>query len=84
MKLNKDIALAARRNGESSVLYRVAAQKHANAFWIYACIGVGVWWWVEQWWWLIPAFLAVFVAFQSISATAVARRLEDYEADTGE
>lgn len=70
------MALQAILDGHTSAEFRAAAQRHANAFWFFAAIS-GVVWYFSNWLWaLIPFALGAFVAFQSVSATAVANRIE--------
>jgi membrane protein YdbS with pleckstrin-like domain len=79
VSFHDQVALKARLDGNTSVQFRTAAQKHANATWVYLIIAGVVWYFTSWQWALIPGALAVYVAIQSISATAVAIRLEKYE-----
>jgi Flp pilus assembly protein TadB len=79
MPLHDQMALNARLDGQTSGQYRHAAQRHANAMWIYIIIAGVVWYFASWIWALIPFALAAFVATQSVSATLIARRLEKYE-----
>ena len=79
MGFHEQIALRARLDGETAALYRHVADQHAKAFWIYLILAAIVWYFTAWYWALIPAALAVFVTIQSISATAVAIRLDKYE-----
>lgn len=79
MSFHDRIALKARLDGNTSVQFRVGAQRHANATWIYLIIAGLVWHFTSWLWALIPFAFAAYVALQSISATAVAIRLEKYE-----
>ncbi len=83
MLFHDQVALKARLDGNTSAQFRAAAQRHANATWIYLIIGVALWYFASWLWALIPFAVAVYVAFQSISATAVAMRLEKYERSQG-
>jgi hypothetical protein len=76
MLFHDAIADAARRDGNRPEEFRAAAQRHANAFWFYAAMGGGVWYFLGGGWALIPFGLSAFFAFQSVSATDVARKLE--------
>lgn len=76
MGFHDEMARQALVDGQTSDQYRSAAQKHANAMWIYLLIAGAVWFFTAWYWALIPAALALFVAAQSASATAVAIRLE--------
>jgi hypothetical protein len=79
MGFHDNLAGHALLKGKTSEEFRSAAKKHANATWIYAIIG-GVVWWLTSWVWaLIPFAIAAFVAFQSVSATMIASRLEKFE-----
>lgn len=79
MKFHDQIATKAIRDGETSALYRQAAQKHANATWVYLIISGLVWYFADIWWALIPIAIGVFTAVQSVSSTFVAQRLEKHE-----
>jgi hypothetical protein len=80
MGAHDQMALKARLDGKTSVQFRRAAQKHANAFWVYAIIAGAVWYFTAWYWALIPLALAALVMSQSFSATAIANRMEEYEA----
>lgn len=79
MSFHDSVALRARLDGDTSAQFRAAAQRHANAAWIYLIIGAIVWYFTSWLWALIPLAFAAYVVFQSFSATAVAIRLEKYE-----
>ena len=83
MPFHDQVALKARLDGNTSAQFRAAAQKHANATWVYLIIGAIVWYFASWLWALIPFAFAAYVAFQSVSATAVAIRLEKYENSQG-
>jgi hypothetical protein len=83
MSLHDQIALKARLDGNTSAQFRTAAQKHANATWVYLLIAGAVWYLTSWPWALIPAAFAAYIAMQSISATAIAVRLERYENSQG-
>ena len=51
-----------------------AAQRNANAFWVYAIIAMAVWFYFK-WWAAIPAILAVYNMVKSIAATRSADQL---------
>lgn len=78
MSFHEKIARAAIRDGSTAAEFRTAAQKHANAFWFYAVIGAGVWFFTSWGWALIPFGLAAFVAMQSVSSTLTAKKLEEW------
>lgn len=76
MSLHDKLAQKAIAMGKSSPEFTAAAQKHANATWFYV-IAAGVVWYFFGWGWaLVPIALGVYAAFQSISATMIATRLE--------
>ena len=83
MSFHDQIALKARLDGNTSAHFRAAAQRHANATWVYLIIAAIVWYFTSWLWALIPGTLAVYVAIQSLSATAIAMRLEKYEKSQG-
>ena len=65
--------------GKRSSEFRNAAQKHAKATWIFliAAVVVGYFW---KWQFAtIPALIAIFIAFQSISSKMIAERMERIE-----
>ena len=65
--------------GKKSSEFRNAAQKHAKATWIFliAAVVVGYFW---KWQFAtIPALIAIFIAFQSISSKMIAERMERIE-----
>ena len=77
MSLHDRLARLALRDGNTSAQFRVAAQKHANAFWFYAAAGAAVWYFADWRWSLVPFALALLTAAQSVSSTLTARKLED-------
>lgn len=79
MSIHDQMALNARLDGQTSAQYRGAAQRHANAMWVYIIIAGLVWYFASWIWALIPFALAAFVAIQGVSATLIAQRLEKYE-----
>ena len=79
MSIHDRLAEDALRDGNTAMQFRAAAQKHANAFWLYVAIGAAVWYFAGWGWSLIPLSVAVFRALQSVSSTATARRLEYLE-----
>jgi MFS superfamily sulfate permease-like transporter len=54
--------------------FDAAAQRHANAFWLWL-IGAAVVWYFARWWAAIPAVLAAWAVASSVGATIMARRL---------
>lgn len=79
MGFHDQIALSARLDGHTAAMYRHSAQKHADATWVYLIIAAVVWYFFAWYWALIPAVFAIVTAIQSMSATAVAMKLEKYE-----
>jgi hypothetical protein len=79
MSFHDQIAQKAGLDGNTSAQFRTVAQKHANATWVYLLIAGAVWYFTSWPWALIPVALAIYVAMQSIIATAIAVRLEKYE-----
>ncbi|MEW5792644.1 MAG: hypothetical protein ACOY4L_00655 [Pseudomonadota bacterium] len=81
MSLHDKLAQEAISMGKSTPEFTAAAQKHANATWFYV-IAAGIVWYFFGWVWaLIPIALGVYTAFQSVSATMIATRLESQEKD---
>lgn len=76
MSFHDQIARMAILDGNTSQQFRAAAQKHANATWFFLIVAAVVWYITNWMWALIPLGLTAFKAFQSISATMVAIRLE--------
>lgn len=83
MALHDKLAQKAIAMGKHSSEFSAAAQKHANATWFYLIVAGVVWYFFGWLWALIPAALGVYTAFQSISATMVATRLEKQESNSG-
>lgn len=75
------LAATARRNSRHSGEFHAAAQKYANAFWLWL-ISIGVVWYFFGWAWsLVPGVLLISAVVKSSSATMVATRLERYESE---
>lgn len=70
------LADAAERDRNTPGEFSAAAQKHANAFWMWAIAGVVIWLLFSFVWALIPFALAALAAAQSVSSTRVAKRME--------
>ena len=83
MALHDELARKAAAMGKTAREFSAAAQKHANATWFYLILGAGVWYFFDWVWALIPGALAAYSAFQSVSATLVADRLERKESNAG-
>jgi hypothetical protein len=79
MQFHDKLAQRALSEGRTSLEFHAAAQKHANATWLYLAAGGLVWWLVSWVWALLPFAVAAYVAFQSTSATSIATRLEKFE-----
>lgn len=79
MSFHDSVALKARLDGNTPAQFHQAAQRHANATWTYLIIAAVVWYFANWMWALIPIALAAYVAFQSVSATLVATKLEKLE-----
>ena len=79
MGWHDDLAVRAIATGKTAVEFKNGAQRKANATWIYLIIAAGVWYFIGWLWALIPAALAALSAFQSMSATLIAARLEKTE-----
>lgn len=76
MSVHDRIAETALDDGNTPHQFRAAAKSHAKAFWLFAAIGAGVWFFAGWGWSLMPLGLALLVAVQSISSTLTAKRLE--------
>ncbi|MCP3943442.1 MAG: hypothetical protein GY710_18445 [Desulfobacteraceae bacterium] len=83
MALHDQLAQKATKKGKHASDFFAAAQKHANATWFYLIVAAAVWYFFGWLWALIPATLGGYTAFQSISATMIATRLESHEFNSG-
>ena len=64
--------------GKSSGDFTKAAQENANATWFYGILG-GVFWYFFSWLWaIIPFILAIYSAFQSVSATIISDKINEF------
>jgi hypothetical protein len=79
MSFHNQVALRARLDGQSSKQFSDAAQKKADATWIYLIIVAVVWYFSNWMWAMIPLALTILNIAQSISATLVAQRLQQHE-----
>lgn len=79
MGWHDSLAIKARQTGKTSADFKKGSQRKANATWVYAIVAGAVWYFVSWPWALIPAALATLSAFQSVSATMIALRLEKAE-----
>lgn len=75
MPLHDKLAQKAVSMGKGAAEFSAAAQKHANATWFYAIVAGVVWYFFGWGWALILIVLAIYTAFQSVSATMVAARI---------
>ena len=82
MSLHDKLAQKAIAMGKHSSEFSAAAQKHANATWLYLIIGGVVWYFFGWLWALIPAALGAYTALQSINATLIAKKLERQESNS--
>lgn len=71
-----ELARRAVRDGNSSAEFRAGARSNANWTWGWVIVAGLVWYFASWPWALVPFAVAMFKALQSISSTAVARRLE--------
>jgi hypothetical protein len=79
MSLHDKLAQKAVSRGKGAAEFSAAAQKHANATWFYV-ITAGVVWYFFGWGWaLIPIALGAYTAFQSVSSTMIAAKIEKLE-----
>lgn len=80
MPLHDKLEHKAASIGKKAPEFRTAAQKHANATWFFFIIAGVVWYLADDWEWaLFPIAVGVFTAFQSVSSTMIATRLENQE-----
>jgi hypothetical protein len=83
MSLHDKLAEHAIAKGKSSSEFTAAAQRKANATWLFV-IAAGIVWYFWGWVWaLIPIVLGVYTALQSISSTMVSERLKLFEKSNG-
>lgn len=76
MSFHDNLAYKAALMGKTATEFTAAAQKHANTTWILLIIAGVVWYLVNWGWALIPAVIGAITAFQSVSSTMIAMRLE--------
>lgn len=79
MGMHDQMAAKAALNGRTSAEFHAAAQRKANATWVYLIVAGIVWYFTAWYWALIPGVLAALTIGQSISATMIAARIEKYE-----
>lgn len=69
--------------GKTSIEFKNAAQKHANATWFFVIVA-GIAWYFWGWQFaIVPALIGIFTAFQSISSTMIAERLSKLKSAQG-
>ena len=68
-------------NGKTASEFSLASQKNANATWGYGIIGGVVLYFFSWEWSIAPFILALYSAFQSISATSIATNIEGLSSD---
>jgi len=54
-----------------------AAQRNANAFWLFAIVTGVVWWFASMWWAIVPGLVAAYCVVASISCTMNATKLRE-------
>jgi hypothetical protein len=80
MSWHDSLAVKAREMGKSAAEFKSGARRKANATWPFLIVAGAVWYFAGWGWALIPAAIAAWNAFQSVSATMIATRLERTEA----
>ena len=76
MGWHDSLAARAIEMGKTAGEFKVGARRKANATWLFLAVAGAVWYFVSWPWALIPAAISAWNAFQSMSATVIARRLE--------
>ncbi len=82
MQLHDKLAQKAFLAGRTASEFHVAAQRKANATWLFLIAAGVVWYFVNWAWAIVPAVLAAFTGLHSVSATLIEARLEKLEALT--
>ncbi|MBL8226042.1 MAG: hypothetical protein JNM50_12015 [Chromatiales bacterium] len=67
--------------GRKAVEFRAVAYRLANAFWLWLLVAAPVAYFAG-WWGLLPGLLAALCAFQSVSASLIARRVAALTGET--
>jgi hypothetical protein len=75
MSLHDELARKALSMGRSATDFKAAAQKHANATWIFLLVAGVVWYFFRWELALIPLAIAIYTAIKSVSATRIAIRI---------
>jgi VIT1/CCC1 family predicted Fe2+/Mn2+ transporter len=84
LSFHEKLARVAIAKGKDAEEFSAAAQKHANATWVYAIIfGIIYYFFGMSAWAAIPAVLGIWCLLQSISATMTAKKIEDLLASRG-
>ena len=79
MGWHDNLADRAAAMGKTAAEFKSGSQRKANAAWYLLIVAAAVWYFVNWQWALIPAALAALSAFQSVSASLIAARLEKVE-----
>ena len=77
MSLHDKLAQKAISMGKSPPEFKAAAQKHANATWLFLIVGGIVWYFFGWPWGVIFVAFGFYTALKSISATMVVAKLEN-------
>ena len=64
--------------GKTSSEFTKAAQDNANATWFYGILGGILWYFFSGTWAIIPFILAIYSAFQSVSATIISDKINEF------
>lgn len=76
MSFHDEAASRAFTMGKTKEEFEIAAQKHANASWLFAIVAAAVWYFFGWGWALIPVAICLAMVVQSVSATKIAIQLE--------
>lgn len=79
MGWHDDLAARSYAMGKTSPEFKAAARRKAKATWPWLLVAAAVWYFAGWPWALIPVAIVAFTAFQSVSASLVAMRLEKIE-----
>lgn len=79
MGWHDSVAARAAAMGKTASEFRAGAQRKAKATCLFLLVAGAVWYFVGWPWALIPVAVAAWSAFQSVSATLIAARLEKAE-----
>lgn len=78
MGWHDSLASKARSMGKTSADFKAGAQRKANGTWMWLVLVAVVWYFASWKWALIPGAFAALSAFQSVSASMIAARLEKH------